>query len=192
VALAAGFVASAWQAARATRERDRAAAAEQRANRERDRAAAAEQTATKQRDAALRSQQAASAAEARAVQDRNRAVAEKQRADTETATATAVNDFLRNDLLAQASAARQAGSNRKPEPDLKVRTALDRAAARLGGRFHAKPLVEASLRQTIGSTYLDLGLFAEAQREVGRAVELRRRELGEESPPRVGKPIVAR
>jgi serine/threonine protein kinase len=44
--------------------------------------------------------------------------------------ARAVSDFLQNDLLAQASANRQARPNTRPEPDLKVRTALDRAAAR--------------------------------------------------------------
>jgi tetratricopeptide (TPR) repeat protein len=182
VVLAGGIVASTWQAARATRERDRATAAEQRANQERDRASTAEQGATKQRDAALRAQQATSEAETQAVRERNRAVAEKQRADTEAATAKAEIDFLENDLLAQASPARQAGPNSKPDPDLKVRTALDRAAARLAGRFEAQSLVEASLRQTIGSTYLDLGLYPEAQREMERAIELRRRELGEEDP----------
>ena len=44
-------------------------------------------------------------------------------------SAQAVNDFLQNDLLAQASAANQSGPSVKPDPDLKVRTALDRAAA---------------------------------------------------------------
>jgi len=119
---------------------------------------------------------------ARATQERNRAVAEKVRADTESATAKAVNDFLQNDLLAQASANVQAGPGTKPDPDLKVRTALDRAAARMQGRFDKQPLVEASIRQTIGLTYLDLGLRAEAQREIERAVALRRSVLGESHP----------
>jgi eukaryotic-like serine/threonine-protein kinase len=166
--LAAGIVASALQATRATRERDRATAAEHAANTERDRA--------------LNAEKAASAARAQALDERNRAVTEKQRADTESATAKAVNDFLQNDLLAQASAATQAGPHSKPDPDLKVRTALDRAAQRIGGKFAAQPLVEASLRQTIGSTHLDLGLYPEAQREIQRAIDLRRRVLGEENP----------
>lgn len=42
---------------------------------------------------------------------------------------SAVNDFLLNDLLSQASANKQAGPDKNPDPDLKVRTALDRAAA---------------------------------------------------------------
>jgi predicted Ser/Thr protein kinase len=43
--------------------------------------------------------------------------------------AQAVDDFLQNDLLAQASAYRQS----KADPDLKVRTALDRAAQNIEG-----------------------------------------------------------
>jgi tetratricopeptide (TPR) repeat protein len=119
---------------------------------------------------------------ARATLERNRAVAEKQRADTEAATAKAVNEFLQNDLLAQAGASAQAGPGTKPDPDLKVRTALDRAAARIAGKFDRQPLVEASIRRTIGNTYMDLGLFPEAQRQWERTLELQRRVLGEKHP----------
>ena len=53
--------------------------------------------------------------EARALRDRNLALEQKRRADTEAATAAAVNGFLQNDLLAQASAISQAGPAAKPE-----------------------------------------------------------------------------
>jgi hypothetical protein len=172
VVLVGGIVASGWQAARATEAREVAI-------RERDQVAAAEQTATQERDRARSAERTATAAEAQALQDRNRAIAEKRRADTEAATAKAVNDFLQNDLLAQASAATQASPSSKPDPDLKVRTALDRAAARVTGKFDQLPLVEASIRQTMATTYEDLGLYPQAQREEERAVELRRRFLGE-------------
>jgi hypothetical protein len=168
VVLAAGIVASTWQAARATRERDRAAAAERNATIERDRALGAEKKA--------------SAAEAQALQERNRAIAEKQRADTEAATAKAVNDFLQNDLLAQASAATQSRPNSRPDPDLKVRTALDRAASQIAGKFEAQPLVEASIRHTIAGAYVDLGLILQAQQQQERVLELDRRSLGENNP----------
>jgi hypothetical protein len=131
VVLVAGVAVSTWQAMRANR---------------------AGQAALKERDRAV-------AAEASAVQERNRALTEKQRADDESASAKAVNDFLQNGLLAQASASAQARPDTKPDPDLKVRTALDRAAAGIQGKFDKQPLVEASIRQTIGNTYLDLGIY---------------------------------
>lgn len=114
--------------------------------------------------------------------ERNRALAEKQRADDESAAAKAVNRFLQEDLLSQASAYQQARPGSKPDPDLKVRTALDRAAARIEGKFDKQPVVEASIRQTIGMTYLELGIYPEAQRQLERTIELRRRVLGDDHP----------
>jgi tetratricopeptide (TPR) repeat protein/predicted Ser/Thr protein kinase len=180
VALVAGVIATAWQASRAQeaeqaalRGLSRATAAEQAAVRERDRAVAAGRNATEERNRAH-------AAEAQAREERNRAIQEKQRADREAATAQSINQFLQDDLLAQAGASAQAGPNSRPDPDLKVRTALDRAAARIAGRFKNQPVVEASLRFTIGKTYVDLGLLAEAQKQLEPALELTRGALGEE------------
>jgi eukaryotic-like serine/threonine-protein kinase len=179
VVLVAGIAASSWQAMRASRasqaallERDRATKAERTATRERDRALTAERAANEERNLAV-------VAKRQADEQRNLAVAEKQRADTEAATAAAVNEFLQKDLLAQAGASTQASPNAKPDPDLKVRTALDRAAARIAGKFDTQPQVEASIRHTIATAYKDLGLFPEAQRNEERALELRRRALGE-------------
>ena len=104
------------------------------------------------------------------------------RANREAAVAQAVNDFLQNDLLAQASASNQAGPSAKPDPDLKVRTALDRAAQRVSGKFDKQPEVEASIRDTIGQTYMDLGLYPEARKQLERAAQLHRRVLGGEDP----------
>jgi tetratricopeptide (TPR) repeat protein/tRNA A-37 threonylcarbamoyl transferase component Bud32 len=103
---------------------------------------------------------------------------EARRADAEAATVKAVNEFLQDDLLAQAGASAQSGPNTKPDPHLEVRTALDRAAARIGGKFAKQPLVEASIRQTLGDAYQDLGLYPEAQHHMERALELRRRFRG--------------
>jgi tetratricopeptide (TPR) repeat protein len=90
-----------------------------------------------------------------------------------------VNEFLQNDLLAQASANTQARSDTNPDPNLTVRTALDRAAGRVAGRFEKQPIIEASIRFTIGHAYVDLGLYPEAAEHFQRAVELRRGVLGE-------------
>jgi tetratricopeptide (TPR) repeat protein len=182
VVLAGGIIASTSQAIRANRagraaleERDRAVQAEARIRTERDRATAADQAATHDRNRAV-------AAEAQAVNERNSALAQKQRADEEAASAKAVNNFLQDDLLAQASAYKQARPSARPDPDLKVRTALDRAAAGIEGKFDKQPLVEASIRRTIGVTYAGLGIYPEAQRQLEKALGLRRRVLGDEHP----------
>jgi tetratricopeptide (TPR) repeat protein len=111
-----------------------------------------------------------------------RATRQRDRADTEAAVAQAVNDFLQNDLLAQASANKQAGPAAKPDPDLKVRTALDRAALRIAGRFDRQPEVEAAIRDTIGQAYTDLGLYPDARTQLERAVDVERRMFGAENP----------
>ncbi len=104
------------------------------------------------------------------------------RANRAEQEAQAVNDFLRNDVLAQASVDGQSKARaNKPDPDLKVRTALDRAAAKIDSEFGGQPLVEASIRQTIGATYYDLSLYPQAHRQFARALDLRRRILGEEN-----------
>lgn len=102
------------------------------------------------------------------------AILQRDRADTEAATAKAVNEFLENDLLAQAGATAQAAIRNSPDQDLKVRTALDRAAARIAGKFAARPAVEASIRATIGRSYFDLGLYPQAEQQLERAMDLQR------------------
>jgi tetratricopeptide (TPR) repeat protein/predicted Ser/Thr protein kinase len=107
-----------------------------------------------------------------------RASRERDRALRAEEIAKAVTDFLQNDLLAQASARAQAGTRAIPDPNLKVRTALDRAAAHVTDKFGSQPIVEASIRHTLGLTYYDLNLYPEAQQQLERAVELRKRTLG--------------
>lgn len=199
--LAAGVVVSSWEARRARRaeelavaERNEATALEQRATRERDRARTAERTAAaeaqratvaqqhavRDRNRALTAERLASyerdravGAEAKAVDERNRALAEKQRADS-------VNAFLQDDLLAQAGPESQSWAEATPDRDLKVRTALDRAAIKVGARFQGQPLMEAAVRETIGNAYEELGLYQEAENELNRAIELQRPVLGED------------
>src|SRR5262249_43149211 len=142
---------------------------------ERNRALSSERTATAARNRAT-------AAETRAVRERNRVVSEKHRADSESAAAKAINDFLQNDLLSQAKASAQARPGIKPDPELKARTARDRAAVRIAGKFGNQPLVEASIRETIGNTYNNLGLYSDAQSQFERALLLRGRLLGRENP----------
>jgi tetratricopeptide (TPR) repeat protein len=150
----------------------RARHAGQEALRLRDRAEAAQRGAQNERDRAVTAEHAAQ-------EQRARAVEEKRPADTESATATAISSFLRDDLLEEASFFAQVGGI---DPDLKVRTAVDRTAARIGDRFQGQPAVEAAIRQTIGQAYQRLGVYPEAERQIQRAFQLRRRALGENHP----------
>jgi serine/threonine protein kinase/Tfp pilus assembly protein PilF len=103
-----------------------------------------------------------------------RATVAERIAKAEAATSEAVIAFLNRDLLAQAD------PSREPNRDLKVREALDRASAKIDGRFQEQPLVEAAIRHAIGTSYLTLGEYSKAEQHLLRAVEIRRRELGPE------------
>jgi tetratricopeptide (TPR) repeat protein/predicted Ser/Thr protein kinase len=180
--LAAGIVVTSMEARRARRaegdalaQRDRAENAQHVAQSQRDRAVASEKVAAEDRYRAM-------TAENSEAVEKDRAVAESRRADSEAASARSINEFLEDDLLGQASPNAQASPNNKPDPDLKVRTALDRAAERIKGKFDGNPLVEASIQQTLGQSYFDLGLYDASQGHVERAVELRRKALGDHAP----------
>lgn len=117
----------------------------------------------------------------RLARERTRSNYEAANAQQARTTADAVNHFLQEDLLAQASATHQAGTgpNAKGDPDLTVREALDRAASSIEGKFGGQPLVEASIRQTIGQAYANLGLLPQCQLQWERSVDLFRRFSGE-------------
>ena len=93
--------------------------------------------------------------------------------------ASAVNDFLRTPVLAQADPRNQARPNVSPDPNLSVRTALDRAAKNVEGKFPNQPLVEAAIRETIANAYYGVAVFAPAQQQVERAIALRKTNQGE-------------
>ncbi len=116
----------------------------------------------------------------RALHAESRARRSEANAKTEASVAQAVNEFLQQDLLAQASAFNQVGRDIHPDPNLKVRTALDRAAQRIGDRFTRQPLVEAAIRVTIGEAYQGLGEYPTAQKHLEQARWLYKETLGED------------
>jgi len=129
---------------------------------------------------AVKAEQVSRDEEAKTKKSEATARKERDRAESEAAIAKAVNEFFNKDVLAQAAVHLQIGPNIKPDPNLTVRTALDRSAGKIGERFAGQPLVEASIRQTIGEAYFHLGLYAQALTHLERARDLRRRELGED------------
>ncbi len=145
--LVAATAVSTWQAFRATR-------AERRAVNEASRALTAE---------------------AEAVSQRNAAVESRKEAEKQAIIARAVNDFLQNDLLAEANPEKNARDKKVTVEEL-----LGRAAAKISGKFGDQPEVEAAVRLTIGEALQELGLYAEARPHMERAVEISRRVLGPE------------
>ena len=111
-------------------------------------------------------------------------VAKKQRdrADAEASVAKAVNQFLQDDLLAQANPEAQDSAESKIDPDVKVRALLDRAAAQAGKRFEQQPLVESQIQHTIGKAYMGLGLYKEAEQSFRRSYELSAAHRGPDDP----------
>jgi serine/threonine-protein kinase len=106
----------------------------------------------------------------RAIRAEERTGKERDRAESEAAVASAVTEFLRKDLLARSGPRNQAGLGTRPDPDLKLRTVLDAASKTIGARFAAQPRVEAAIRQTLGETYQQLGLYPQALQHLQRAL----------------------
>jgi tetratricopeptide (TPR) repeat protein len=113
----------------------------------------------------------------RAVNAEAEALDSAKRARTEASIARAVNDFLREDLLAEASPEKNPRANQ-----VTVEALLNKAAARIEGKFTGQPAVEAAIRRTISSAYQALGLYPESQRHLERALQLSRLANGARHP----------
>ena len=90
---------------------------------------------------------------------------ERDRAELETAKATAINDFLRDMLIAVDPWA-------SGDHDLTVVEAMDAARADVDSIFAEQPLVAAEMHATMGQTYLGLQKLTEAEQEVRQGLEM--------------------
>ena len=104
-----------------------------------------------------------------------RKIADDARAQTEAALVrvadearmnSAINAFLREDLLQPASPFK--GTHK----DIKLRTVVDRAAATVGERFLDQPEVESAIRKTLANIYIDLGELKIGEDQLQKAIEL--------------------
>ena len=125
---------------------------------------------------ATHAESAARAAEEEAMKDRDRAVHAEQRAGAEKTNAQAALQFLLVDVLQQADPTHQ------PDRDLKVRALLDGAAVRLERHLNMPALVVASIRQTMGKTYLGLGEMEKAEHQLTRSYEMWQELVGQDDP----------
>jgi serine/threonine protein kinase len=127
---------------------------------------------------ALEAQHQAEADRDRAEGAETQAKAAEKRAETEAEIALAVNEFVQFDLLIHENKDPAFGANPAGNPNLTVKEALDLAAAKVGKRFHDKPLVEAGVRTAIGYAYGNIGQMKETLFHFERALALFRTHLG--------------
>jgi len=112
----------------------------------------------------------------KAARARSDALAARDEAKRQAQASEAVSDFLRNDLLAWADPYVARGR------EVTVRSFLDAASEKLENKFDQEPLVEASIRHTLGITYRNIGEFGPAQKHLERAYHIRREQLGARHP----------
>ncbi|QDV55680.1 serine/threonine-protein kinase [Rosistilla oblonga] len=93
-------------------------------------------------------------------------------ATEKAAIATAVTEFLNDDLLSQASPAKN------PDPQLQVRTLFEQALESMQDRFSDQPLVKAKLLHTIGVASGYLSQWGESEAALTEALRLRTELLG--------------
>jgi serine/threonine protein kinase len=98
------------------------------------------------------------------------------RAQRQARISEAVSSFLRDDLLASVDPVKAQGR------DVTIRSFLDTASESLNGKFNNEPLVEASIRRTLGWTYRNLGELKAAEPHLERALQIRQEHLGVEHP----------
>jgi serine/threonine protein kinase len=101
-----------------------------------------------------------------------RATRAEAQANEEKDNAQGALRFIQEDVLSQASPGYQ------PDRELTVRALLDRIGGRLDGNSKRPPLVEASIRQTLGSVYTELGDYAKAIEHYEAALRIQREHLG--------------
>ena len=100
-----------------------------------------------------------------------RANRERAEAVLQSESQREINRFLKDDLLAQATPDRGG-------KDTKVLDLLHRASRTIDERFPTQPLVAASVHQTLGDAYAELGELDDAERHIERALDLRRLHAG--------------
>lgn len=154
-----GFSAYAWFQAENQRQLTKLEqAARQRAETASHDARRAEASERAQRGFAEAAAEKALAAEAAHAAQRTRAEREAQRAKAVTAFLVDTLGLADPDLTQSA--------------DMSMKSALDRAAAQVGGRFANQPESEASVRLVIGRAYASLGELEPAEEHLGRAVDI--------------------
>ncbi len=118
-------------------------------------------------------------AEAEAKEQRDKAIVAEQAAKRSEEDAKAVLGFFQDKVL---SAGRPEGQEGGLGNNVTLRKAVDAAEPQILKAFADRPLVEASIRDTLGETYFYLGLYRQASQQHERALALRESHLGPDHP----------
>jgi non-specific serine/threonine protein kinase/serine/threonine-protein kinase len=103
------------------------------------------------------------------------AVAAREEAEREAVASAELADFMIG--LFEVTDPGQARGN-----SVTAREILDRGVEQVRTELDDQPVVQARLMHTMGTVYVQLGLYPEAQELLEKALELRRTELGPDSP----------
>ncbi len=110
----------------------------------------------------------------RAAQARRKEQDARQKAEQQAQISQAESDYFRNDLLASVDPYVTGG-------EVTIRSFLDAASSKLEGKFEQNPLVDASIRHTLGITYRNIGDLGPAEKHLNRAYKIRLEKLGKEN-----------
>lgn len=116
-----------------------------------------------------------------AQKERANAVSALKTARSEAAVSEAVNRFLTEELLTLSESDGLVSSDPRNH-DIPLRAVLERAAARIDGRFDEMPEVEAALRRALAASFFAVGEFEKGGIHATRAVTLYESTLGEDDP----------
>jgi eukaryotic-like serine/threonine-protein kinase len=101
---------------------------------------------------------------------------ERDRANQEAETSKQVSDFMVN--LFRVSDPSEARGN-----SITAREILDKGAEKIETGLAGQPLVQTRMMDAMGQVYLNLGLFGRAEQLLKKAIEVRKKDGGEDQPP---------
>jgi tetratricopeptide (TPR) repeat protein len=113
--------------------------------------------------------------------ERDQAVASEKAARRSTDDAKAVLTFFQDNVLL-APGRKTSWMREGLGKDVTLRKAVDLAASKITGAFPDRPMIEASIREALGASYVDLGEAQQAVKQYERAFELRQNVLGPDHP----------